>query len=444
MGKGKSRKKQAEVFDHMVAAMKGAISTFPDKRTGKNKKYSLEQAALGAFSVFFTQCPSFLAYQEAMQEAEGKSNAQTLFQMEEIPSDNHIRDLLDPVSVELVVPVFDEGLRLLREADILEGYRVLNGTVLVAIDGTWYFSSPTLHCDNCSTMHHKNGSVTYYHCMINPVLVAPGQDKAIALKPEFIVPQDGHDKQDCESVASRRWLRKHGPHYSEIGITLLGDDLYSKQPICEEALAQGFHFLFVCKPDTHKTLYEWIELLEEGKDRHTVVQRYWNGRFREIHTYRYANGIPLRDTDDAMEVNWCEITISKESGEILYRNSFISDHRVTDKNVELLALCGRTRWKTENENNNTLKTKGYNLEHNYGHGKKNLSYLLATLIILSFLFHTMLHFMDARYRAIRERLPRRVDFFNDIRALTRYKCFDSWEDMMRFMMRGLKLSLDSS
>jgi hypothetical protein len=428
----------------MVAAMKGAISTFPDKRTGKNKKYSLEQAALGAFSVFFTQCPSFLAYQEAMQEAEGKSNAQTLFQMEEIPSDNHIRDLLDPVSVELVVPVFDEGLRLLREADILEGYRVLNGTVLVAIDGTWYFSSPTLHCDNCSTMHHKNGSVTYYHCMINPVLVAPGQDKAIALKPEFIVPQDGHDKQDCESVASRRWLRKHGPHYSEIGITLLGDDLYSKQPICEEALAQGFHFLFVCKPDTHKTLYEWIELLEEGKDRHTVVQRYWNGRFREIHTYRYANGIPLRDTDDAMEVNWCEITISKESGEILYRNSFISDHRVTDKNVELLALCGRTRWKTENENNNTLKTKGYNLEHNYGHGKKNLSYLLATLIILSFLFHTMLHFMDARYRAIRERLPRRVDFFNDIRALTRYKCFDSWEDMMRFMMRGLKLSLDSS
>ena len=443
MGKS-SRRRQAKVFDRMVERLKEAITAFPDKRTGGNCRYPLENAALGAFSVFFTQSPSFLAYQKAMQEAGGKSNAQTLFGIEEIPSDNHIRSLLDFVSADLVFPVFDEGLQVLVEAGILQEYRVLNGTLLAAIDGTWYFSSPTIHCGNCSTMRHRNGSVTYYHCMINPVIVAPGHDKAIALKPEFIVPQDGHDKQDCESVASRRWMKKHGPHYSDMGITLLGDDLYSKQPICKEALAQGFHYLFVCKPETHKALYEWVEAFEEGVDRHTITKRYWKGRFRVIHTYRYANGVPLRDTDDAMDVNWCEITISKESGELIYRNSFITDHRVTDNNVELLAACGRTRWKTENENNNTLKTKGYNLEHNYGHGEKNLSYLLSTFIILSFLFHTILHFMDARYRAIRQKLPRRVDFFNDIRALTRYKCFDSWDRMMSFMMRGLELSLNSS
>ena len=107
MGKS-SRRRQAKVFDRMVERLKEAITAFPDKRTGGNCRYPLENAALGAFSVFFTQSPSFLAYQKAMQEAGGKSNAQTLFGIEEIPSDNHIRSLLDFVSADLVFPVFDE------------------------------------------------------------------------------------------------------------------------------------------------------------------------------------------------------------------------------------------------------------------------------------------------------------------------------------------------
>jgi hypothetical protein len=49
---------------------------------------------------------------------------------------------------------------------------------------------------------------------------------------------------------------------------------------------------------------------------------------------------------------------------------------------------------TLHENNNTLKTKGYNLEHNYGHGKRHLSSLLATLNLLAFLFHTALDLVD--------------------------------------------------
>jgi hypothetical protein len=36
-----------------------------------------------------------------------------------------------------------------------------------------------------------------------------------------------------------------------------------------------------------------------------------------------------------------------------------------------------------------LKTKGYHLEHNFGHGKKNLSALLMTFNLLAFLFHTV-------------------------------------------------------
>ncbi|HLC16996.1 MAG TPA: hypothetical protein VJL89_12310 [Thermodesulfovibrionia bacterium] len=142
-------------------------------------------------------------------------------------------------------------------------------------------------------------------------------------------------------------------------------------------------------------------------------------------------------------MNWFDITITKEEdGKILYQNSFITNHKIRDNNVENLAICGRSHWKIENANNNTLKTKGYNLEHNYGHGKKNLSCLLASFIILAFLFHTVLEIMDNKYRLIRKHLPRRDTFFDDIRALTKYLCFDSWTNLMDFMIEGLELKIE--
>ena len=94
---------------------------------------------------------------------------------------------------------------------------------------------------------------------------------------------------------------------------------------------------------------------------------------------------------------------------------------------------------TRHENNNTLKTKGYHFEHNYGHGREHLCETLLSLNLLAFLFHTVLELFDKRYRLIRQTLPRREDFFNDIRALTRYICFESWEQLLAFMIRGLEL-----
>jgi len=66
------------------------LGGLPDRRTGDNPSYSMEDIGLGAFSVFFTQCPSFLAHQKTMQQAKGQSNAQSLFHLEVVPSDNHI------------------------------------------------------------------------------------------------------------------------------------------------------------------------------------------------------------------------------------------------------------------------------------------------------------------------------------------------------------------
>lgn len=435
--------REASAFDLMMGALRGAIQSFPDKRTGKNGRYCMEDIALGAFSVFFTQSPSFLEHQRSMEKARGKSNAQTIFGIEKIPTDNHIRDLLDPIPPEAAFPVYHAGLDLLKESGHIEDFRVCNGDLLAAMDATWYFSSKDIHCQNCSTKTNKDGTVTYFHSVVNPVIVAPGRSEVIPLVPEFIVPQDGHTKQDCENQAAKRWINNYGSLYSPLGITILGDDLYCRHPICKELLDKGFNFILVCKPDSHPSLYEWVVLLEEGIDRHTVIKQGWDGKRWVECTYRYANHVPLRDTDDTLWVNWLEVTITTLKGEPVYYNTFVTNHLITNKNVGNLGRCGRTRWKTENENNNTLKTKGYHLEHNYGHGKKHLSSLLATFIILALLFHTVLHLMDKKYHLIRTALPSRKTFFNDIRSLTRYLCFDHWDHLLNFMMEGLELRLDS-
>jgi hypothetical protein len=428
-------------FDSLVGELKRTLAGFADKRTGDNTQYSMETIGLSAFSVFFTQSPSFLAHQKTMEQNKGQSNAQTLFQVEKTPSDNHIRDMLDPVEPQAVYPVYDRVYEAFRQQGILDTFRAVHDTELIALDGTWYFSSQSnnVQCENCSKIEHSNGEITHYHSAITPVIVGPGKPYAIPLRPEFIVPQDGDNKQDCEINAGKRWLDKNGAFFNTGNQTILGDDLYAHQPFCRRTLRNNYHFIFVCKPDSHKHLYEWVDLLEPGAGIHTVKLRVKNKKNHwEQHLYRHANNVPLAEGEGALKVNWCEVRITSK-GKQSYHNAFITDWKITEENVAGIVAAGRARWKIENENNNTLKRRGYHLKHNFGHGTQQLSSLLATLNILAFLFHSFLTFCDDAYRLIRATLPTRQTFFQDIRALMRYHCFPSWAALMDFMMRGLEI-----
>ena len=90
------------------------------------------------------------------------------------------------------------------------------------------------------------------------------------------------------------------------------------------------------------------------------------------------------------------------------------------------------------------QTKGYQLEHNFGHGKRYLAAFLLSLNLLAFLFHTVLEWSDAKYALLRQMLARRQTFFHDIQALMRYMVFDHWDHLMDFMIRGLELAITSS
>lgn len=418
-------------------------ANLPDRRKpNNNTKYAIVDGVLAAFAVFFMQSSSFLGHQRLLQSKKGRSNARSLFQVEEIPSDPQIRNLVDPLMNEYFQEDFWFLLDELKDQQRLLQFRNDLNTYAIALDGVNFFSSEKISCPKCLKREDRSGTEHFYHSAITPVFVKPGQAQVLPLPPEFIVPQDGHEKQDCERVAVKRWLAQHHGHFSDHSVTYLGDDLYANQPLCQ-LIAETYRqfFILVCKAESHTGLYEWINFLEKTHSVEEVTQRNWNGKHGELWHYRFAQQVPLRNGEEALLVNWLELVITYETtGEILYHNSFVTNHAITAANVIPLAQVGRTRWKIENENNNTLKTKGYHLEHNFGHGQQDLANVLATLNMLTFLLHTIQELIEPAYQRLRRALGARKTFFNDLRALTRYMIFDSWDDLFLFMEEGLEIA----
>jgi len=427
-------------FNRLLTFLESAISLFPDNRRGRNRSYRMRDVAMSAFSVFFTQSPSFLSFQRSMQENQGNNNCRTLFGVETIPSDNQIRNVLDGVPSRCLESVYESCVGLLIDEGYLKDFRGVHGQLLVALDGTRFFDSEAINCSGCSATVLSNGATSYYHGVLTAAVVAPGSQRVIALSPEMISPQDGSEKQDCEYVAAKRWMQRWAPMLAAQKVTILGDDLFGHLSFCQTVKEHGFSFIFTCKDASHPSLGEWIGECDPQLDLHETSVRRWDGKRHHTYTYRWATEVPLTDTDHPMLVNWMELTISDDAGKVTYHNTWVTDLPVDETTIEALVQAARTRWKIENETINTLKTKGYHLEHNFGHGKQHLANLLLSLNLLAFLFHTILEFADARYRLIRQTLARRTTFFDDVRALTRYLCFDSWTAMLQFMIAGLKLT----
>ena len=425
----------------MLEGLRQDLAGVPEHRRGRNTQYEIADAGLGAFSVFYMQSPSFLAHQRDMERKKGENNAQGLFGVERIPSDGQIRNLLDPVEPGALYERFWQIYRDLDEGGHLDKYVGVGGTRLISLDGSQYYSSQEIHCPNCRVA--VGDEKTYYsHSVMMAVVCAPGQKHVICLDPEFITPQDGHEKQDCEQQAAKRWVERNAQRFEPWSTTILTDDLHCHYPLCELLLNHQLHFILTCKPESHKALYEELGLLERVEGAiSTKVERKWNGRYHERWVYRWAEHLPLRGNLKSLMVNWCELTISNEAtGEQLYHNAWATDHTLNEQRVVEVVSDGRTRWKVENEGLNVLKNQGYHFEHNYGHGQQHLSTVLLTLLMLAFLFHSALGLSCSMYQAVRRELATRRTFFNDLRALTRYLYFPSWQQLLAFMYQQLDLA----
>jgi hypothetical protein len=427
-------------FKKLLASVRQALDRVPEHRGGQNLQYSLTEAGLSAFAVFYMQSPSFLAHQRDMQRQRGQHNVQSLFGVARIPSDSQLRNLLDPVDPAGLRTPFWEIYAQLEAAGHLDGYSGVGGTRLISLDGSQYFSSEKVKCPNCRVTMREEAP-HYAHGVLLAVVSAPEQEAVICLAPEFIRPQDGHEKQDCEQQAIKRWVKRNAARFAPGSVTILTDDLHCHYPLCTLLAQHRMHFILTCKEASHPALYEEVHLLEQvaGAISTQVVEK-WHGRRRERWIYRWVAQVPLRGDLETVMVNWCELTICDgATDQQVYHCAWATDHPVTAETVPEIAAGGRSRWKVENEGFNVLKNQGYHFEHNYGHGQQHLSSVLLTLLLLAFLCHTVLGLSCATYQAVRRELGARRTFFNDLRALTRYFYFSDWQCLLTFMYQQLDL-----
>jgi hypothetical protein len=299
--------------------------------------------------------------------------------------------------------------------------------VLVALDGTQHFCSRRIRCRQCSTRRRSDGGTEYFHTFLGATLVAPGHKQVLPLPPEFIVPRDGAEKQDCERNAAKRWLARHGAAVGHLRPVYLGDDLFACQPIVAGIQDAGGNFILTCKPASHQTITEYLHGAELQEHRQTIRQR---GKHTTT-VYRWLTAVPLRATEDAIAVNWFSIEIFNDKGKRTYHNSFVTDLPVSADTVAELAACGRARWKIENETFNVLKTGGYNLEHSFGHGKETLANVLVVLNLLAFAFHTAAYLAVLAWRAAVIARGPKYRFFEHLRTITTYVVFQDWDHLLR-------------
>ena len=431
---------QSLQFDQIISLIREGLAGLPDKRGGTNTHYTIEDIALSAFSVFFMQSPSFLDFQRQMGRSKGRHNAASLFGVQEVPSDNQIRSVLDGAPAAKLYGLFDRITEEVQRRGLLDQFRSVGGDLLVTLDGTEYYRSSRISCPHCHERTKADGQKEYYHRLITPAIVKAGRKDVLALAPEFIGGGDGESKAEGEHTAAKRWLRRMGDRLSPLSVTIMGDDLYAHQPFLAMVREYEMNFLCICKPNSHKYLFECIDSHRRGGELDSLERREWTGKEYRTSRYEWIEDVPLRDSEDALNVGWISVLVSGEDGRQIYRNSFITNHPISEQTVAGLVEAGRARWKIENEDINTLKTRGYHLEHNFGHGNTHLCETLATLNILAFLLHTLLDLYDKRYRLLRTERGRRTRFFQELGTLVCYWYFESWPELMRFMIRQLELS----
>jgi len=389
-------------------------------------EYSWKDCVMSGLAIFGFKCPSLLQF-EKMKASEPmlRRNLRSLYQVENAPSDTCLRERLDKVSPELLRKPFKKIFAYLQRGKALESFKYLGGRYIVSIDGTGQYSSKNVHCDNCCEKHHRNGEITYYHQMLGACLVHPDKNIVIPLAPEPITKADGATKNDCERNASKRLLMDFRREHPHLKVLIVEDGLASNYPHLSLIDSLTMDYLITVKPGDHKYLFDWIKDLKAGTH-HFVDEN------DTAHDFKFYHDVPLNDAHHDYRVNVIEYTETKKSGKT-QRFSWVTRMPVTSENVYEIMRAARSRWRIENETFNTLKNQGYNFEHNYGHGKKNLCSVFTMLMMLAFLIDQVQQLCCKTYKKARKHVGTFKVLFETMRSLIRYAVWNNFEQLLVFI-----------
>ena len=245
--------------DALFRLVRNGFASIPDART-EDTEIALPDALMSAFAMFSLQSPSLLAFDK--ERVEG--NVQTIYGIERAPCDTYMRELIDPVSPESLRPFFTGVFRQLQRGKALEPMLFLPGYYVLALDGTGYFSSTTMHCQSCMHKVHRNGSITYYHQLLGAAIIHPDFREVIPLMPEPIMQHDGTEKNDCERHAAKRFIAKLRQDHPHLKFMVTEDGLSANAPHIETLHDHGCHSILGVKEGDHASLFEHVRAAEEA------------------------------------------------------------------------------------------------------------------------------------------------------------------------------------
>jgi len=426
--------------DALFHVVRSGFADIPDPRCA-DVDMSLTDTLMSAFAMFSLKAPSLLAFDK--ERAEG--NLHTIYGMARVPCDTYMRERLDPLSPKWLRPVFKSVFRQLQRGKALEERLFLEGHYLLALDGTGYFSSPTIHCASCLHTVHRNGAVTYAHQMMGAAIIHPDVRAVMPLMPEPIGQHDGTDKNDCERNAAKRFVVKVRQDHPHLKFIVTEDSLSSNAPHIETLPHHALHYILGVKEGDHAFLFQQVQAAEYA-GRVTYDERH-DRVAGVIHRFRFVHDVPLNASNVDVRVNFIEYW---EIGATKVQHcSWVTDLRVSTRNVFHLMRGGRARWKIENETCNTLKNQGDNFEHNYGHGEQPLSVVCAMLMMLAFLVDQTQQLCCALFQAVWAKLGSKRLLWERMRALFYAYALTSMRQLFEALLYGFKKSsplatLDSS
>ncbi|MEQ1878862.1 MAG: transposase [Bdellovibrionia bacterium] len=434
--------------DSLLASIRDHFRTIKDHRDTSRIRIELSDFLMSGFAIFSLKFPSLLKFEQQMREQKYASRLAPIYQLNEVPSDTHLRSVLDEIDPESLAPVFKRLFNKAQKSKHLERFRFLEDKYLLCIDGSQYFSSDTVCCDLCMSKKIKSEDqerILYYHQMLAASIVHPEQDCVIPLCPEPLKKQDGADKNDCEQVALRRFLDRLRRDHPKLKLILTADALHATGPLIRDLRLFNTDFILAVKPGSHEKLFEGIEKWDQrGLVKHVSFEEEIGDKIKKkrVHRFRYANKILFNFSDVNTSVHFLEYWETTQwlspKGELKEEKrhfSWVTDFEINSENVMPLMRGGRARWKIENETFNTLKNHGYEFEHNFGHGEKHLSTVFAYLMFLAFLFDQLQQIGCKLFQKLLKKSIRKSYMWEDIRNFFKlsYKfdaMFASWTDFL--------------
>lgn len=413
----------------LLAKLRSTFCQIPEKQRdtrGLKTKIPLVDCLMSGLALFGLKFPSLLQFDQGLNDDAVKHNLKTLYGVDKAPSDTYMRTRLDEVDPQLLRPAFTDLFSLIQRGKVVEEYKFLNKYVLAACDGTGLFSSEDIHCANCCEKHHKNGSISYYHQMLAGVLIHPDIKEVFPFCPEPISKSDGSTKNDCEQNAFKRFLAHFKKEHPQLNVIFTNDALSSKAPYIRPVIEAGGHFIFGVNPTGNPSLFEWLKGVNFNT--HHVKTK------KEVIDLQFYNGVPLNDSNHDLEVNFIDCTVKDVKGKLIGHFSWVTNIDVTKENVYELSRGGRARWKVENETFNTLKNQGYNFEHNYGHGCRHLSHVLALLMFLAFFIDQVQQHCCALFQAAVKKARSRSRFWRRQQSIFTELYVPSWEDLFLWVI----------